>query len=313
MNLQQLEYIVAVDKERHFVRAAKSCFITQATLSAMIKKLEKELDCSIFDRNQQPVVPTQIGENIIKQAKTILKEVDHLNELVKIETNEVSGMIRIGIIPTMAPNILPLLLSNFLKKHPKVHLKIKELTTDEILKQIDNHEIDYGILATPLHTANIIEIPMFYEEFILYADANNPILEKREVKESDINPDDLWILEEGHCLRSQVINFCNIKQQDSKNNQLEFEAGSIQTLINLVDNNGGITILPELSIQKFKEDQMEQIRFFKAPYPVREVSLIFDRNTHKHATQKALFEAIREHIPEKMINNKDKFITPINL
>ncbi|MBN2669548.1 MAG: hydrogen peroxide-inducible genes activator [Bacteroidales bacterium] len=311
MNLQQLEYLVAIDEERHFVRASERCYVTQATLSAMIKKLEEEWACIIFDRSKQPVEPTAIGKDIIKQARVILSEVNHLKALVHEETQTVSGIIKLGIIPTMAPYVLPIFLSGFLNQNKNIQLHIKELTTDEIVAAIEQDKIDIGILATPLSLPNIVEYPVFYEEFVLYAAIDHPILEHRMVSESDIPPGDLWILEEGHCLRSQVINFCNIKHKDSVQSRLEFEAGSIETLINLVDTNGGCTILPELSIRHFSEDKMDQIRFFTNPQPVREVSLVTSKTWYKSAITKAIKDSIILQIPPKMLNNANKIVTSI--
>jgi LysR family hydrogen peroxide-inducible transcriptional activator len=313
MNLQQLEYIVAVDEERHFVRAAEKCFVTQATLSAMIKKLEEELNCIIFDRSKQPVIPTVNGEKVILHAKNILRETKVLFNFAKEKSGEVEGLLRLGIIPTMAPYILPLFLANFLKKYPKVEIKIKELTTDEIILALEKEKIDFGILATPLENSSIKEFPVFYEEFVLYAQINEQILENKLVNVNDINPNSLWILEEGHCLRSQVVNFCKIKQTDGYINNLDFEAGSIETLINLVDANGGSTILPELAIKNFSELKMEQIRFFIEPQPVREVSVVAYRHYYKNKLLEALINCLQENVPKKMFNNKKKYITPINL
>lgn len=311
MNLQQLEYIIAVDEERHFVRAAEKCFITQATLSAMIKKLEIELDCVIFDRSKQPVVPTMNGEKVISHARNIINEVKIIINSSKEKSNLVEGTLRLGIIPTMAPYVLPLFLSHLLKKHPKLEVKIKELTTEEIILNIKKDKLDIGILATPLEELSIKEYPIFYEEFVLYAEINEDILKNKLVSSNNINAEKLWILEEGHCLRSQVINFCNLKQTESYISNLEFEAGSIETLINLVDANSGFTILPELAIRNFSELKMEQIRFFTEPQPVREVSIVTNKHFYKNNILNALINCIKENVPKKMFTNKKKYITPI--
>jgi LysR family hydrogen peroxide-inducible transcriptional activator len=312
MNLQQLEYIVAVDRERHFVKAAESCFITQATLSAMIKKLEEELSCTIFDRNKKPVEPTTIGQKIIDQAKVILRETRHLEEYSYSISKELSGVIRLGIIPTMAPYVLPIFLKSFLEKHPKLHLKIKELTTDQIISEIHKDQIDIGILATPLGEKGIKEIPLFYEEFVLYASDKESILNNKTVHENEIDHNKLWILEEGHCLRAQVINFCRINIQKSFMQNLEFEAGNLQTLINLVDENGGYTILPELAIQHLQEEKLDYLRYFEEPQPVREVSLVTSEYYSRSAIVEALSENIKSNVPSKMFSNKSKYIAPIN-
>jgi LysR family hydrogen peroxide-inducible transcriptional activator len=311
MNLQQLEYIIAVDRERHFVRAADSCFVTQATLSAMVKKLEEELGCTIFDRSKQPVVPTELGIKIVERARIIVGETRNMREMVKEASKEVSGEIRLGIIPTIAPYLLPLFLSEFLAKYPKVKLKIRELTTDTIIEQLLVDHLDFGILATPLLNESIRELPLYYEEFVLYAHPEEDILKTRLLTESNLDADKLWILEEGHCLRSQVINFCKISADKMSIPQLEFEAGSIETLVNLVNSNKGYTLLPELAVAHFTEDQMDSIRYFMEPQPVREVSLVSYRHYFKSSLQKALIEHILEHIPNKMKDSKNRFITPL--
>lgn len=318
MNLQQLEYIVAVDNERHFVRAAEKCFITQATLSAMIKKLEDEWLIQIFDRQSHPVVPTPKGQEIIAKSREILLQVKALQSMATNAQQSLSGDLRIGIIPTMAPSVLPLFIKQFGKDYPNIGLKIKELTTDEIIAELNLNKIDIGILATPLNLDALTEYPMYYEEFVLYAHPDEPILEQRQVGSELLNSDLLWILEEGHCLRSQVINFCQIKSQAYSDGQdtpvnarIEFEAGSIDTLINLVDAYGGYTILPELAINALSDEKLDSIRYFVKPEPVREVSLITSKHFHQTAKLNALKQTILKHIPDKMKNALQRQITKI--
>lgn len=298
MNLQQLEYIVAVDTYRHFVTAADKCFVTQATLSMMIKKLEEELDVKIFDRSKQPVVPTAIGDKLIAQAKIILHEAAKLSEIVQGEQNELKGELRIGIIPTLAPYLLPIFLADFLTNCPNVKVEIKEITTEEIVKKLEQGDLDVGLLALPLNNPKIKEFPLFYEDFVIYASSNERILEKNYVIAEDIDPNRLWLLEEGHCLREQVINLCELKAIDRELHQLNFASGSIETLKKLVEMQHGMTILPELAINDFTEEQQSRIRFFKSPAPQREIGLV----TYRYFVKEKLINALKSEIERKLPN-----------
>jgi LysR family transcriptional regulator, hydrogen peroxide-inducible genes activator len=292
MNLQQLEYIVAVDVHRHFVRAADSCFVTQATLSMMIRKLEDELGAKIFDRSKQPVIPTDIGRAIIEQARIIIRETKRLEELVNIEKGLVNGHMRLGIIPTLAPYLLPLFLPAFTQAYPQVHLHVVELNTDTIIRHLEDQKLDAALLATPLNQSSLSETPLFYEQFLVYASPNSALMRKKYVLASDIDIHKLWLLEEGHCLRNQVLDLCELKKKESDSFQLDYEAGSIETLKKLVKINEGITIIPELALLDLSENEMEQIRFFKPPVPVREISMV----TYRHFIKERLVAAINETI-----------------
>ncbi len=305
MTITQLEYVLAVEKHRNFVKAADSCFVTQPTLSMQIQKLEDELGVKIFDRTRQPVVTTQIGLEIIQQARISILEFYKINEAVNTNKQDISGEIRLGVIPTIAPYLLPLFLKDYLQKYPNIHLKIRELTTDRIVDGLKNDELDLGLLATPLQQSNIIEYPIFYEELVLYVSRQNAIYKKKYVLSEDINPNDLWLLEEGHCLRSQIENLCELKRKAIGHNQFEYQAGSLETLRKMVERNQGITILPELATIDFDEERLNLIRRFQSPAPVREVSLVTHKNFSKMAVLKAMKNSILEAIPEKLKENKD--------
>jgi LysR family hydrogen peroxide-inducible transcriptional activator len=292
MNLQQLEYIVAVDTHRHFVKAAKSCFVTQATLSMMIRKLEDELGARIFDRSKQPVVPTDVGKAIVEQAKVVLRESKRMEELVQLQKGLLSGHLRLGIIPTLAPYLLPLFLPVFAKDFPQVQLSVVELNTDSIIRQLEAQQLDAAILATPLKQPTLSEQPLFYEQFVVYAAPGSNLMRKKYVLASDIDIHKLWLLEEGHCLRNQVLDLCELKRKDMEPHQLDYEAGSIETLKKLVRINEGITIIPELALQDLGEVEMEQIRFFKPPVPVREISIV----TYRHFIKERLVGVVKDTI-----------------
>lgn len=299
MNLSQLEYIVALDHHRHFANAAKACFVTQPTLSMMVQKLEEELDTKIFDRSKKPLIPTETGKLLIEQARKILREANVLSEIVSQQKGILEGELRLGIIPTLAPYLLPLFIKSFLKKHPKIHLKISEYTTEVMAEKLKRGQLDAGILVTPLKDAKLKETPLFYETFFVYASHD---FEKEYLLPEDLNPNELWLLEEGHCFRSQIMNLCEIHKQSTM--QLEYAAGSLETLRQLVDNQDGVTILPELAIQYLSPKKQQKLKSFQSPAPVREVSLVTHRDFIKRALIEALQTDILAAIPAKMKADK---------
>lgn len=304
LNLQQLQYIVAVDTHRHFATAAEKCFVTQPTLSMMIKKMEDEIGVQLFDRSRHPVAPTPMGEKVIGQARLILAEVERLGEMVNEEINLVEGDFSLGIIPTAAPYLLPLFVHRFTRKWPRVKLSIKEMTTGQIIDALQARELDAGILATPLKNENITEHVLYYERFVAYLGKKEKILGKKQVTATDLQESELWLLEEGHCLRNQVLNLCKLKNNDA--NGIQYESGSISTLIKMVNRNGGVTIVPELAIDDLDASHKKNLRYFKDPAPVREMSLV----TYKYFAKKAILGALKDQIlevlPEPMLDKKGK-------
>jgi LysR family hydrogen peroxide-inducible transcriptional activator len=306
MNFQQLDYIIAVDTHRHFARAAEKTFVTQPTLSMMIQKLEDELGIRIFDRSQQPVVPTQEGEEIILRARQIMADVELLKEFTQELRHEVSGELKLAVIPTLAPYLLPLFLKSFVEKHPLLKTTIRELVTNDIITALKNGDIDIGLLATPLNDSRLEEHPVFYEEFFAYAAAEEKVSRKKFLLPKDIDLSKLWLLEEGHCLRNQVFNLCELKKKDFESDRLHYEAGSLETLKNLVDHHDGITILPFLATLDLTKKQRDKIREFAPPKPVREVSLVVNKNFHRTRLLQALRTEIENQLPASIgkIGNK---------
>jgi len=245
MTLTQLEYIVALDSWRHFVSASEKCFVTQPTLSMQIQKLEEELGVKIFDRTKQPVIPTEMGMGIIAQARVVLREAGMIREMISEQKDTMTGEIRIGIIPTLAPYVLPPLFKNIREKYPQVNLVIKETITEEIILELKNNRLDCGIVVTPLKDYSIKEDILFYEELFVYVSRKNALHDKKYVLPTDIDPSQLWLLEEGHCFRSQILNLCELRKYS--NLHFRYETGNIETLKRMVDKSDGITILPELA------------------------------------------------------------------
>lgn len=308
MTLVQLEYIVAVDTYRNFVVAAEKCFVTQPTLSMQIQKLEDTLGVILFDRSKQPVVPTEIGIPVIDQARVVLAEADNLNEIINSYKKELSGIIKVGVIPTVAPYLLPKIITKFTEKYPKVQLLIWEYTTEQIVQKLKVGLLDCGILSTPLDDKTLNELPLFYEAFAVYASKGNGVLNKRSITAEDIDPNDLWLLNEGHCMRNQVLNLCSKKAEGNKLKPFEYNTGSVETLKRMVDINTGITVLPELSILDLNKEEMKRVRRFKDPVPAREISIVTHRNFLKRGIISALEKEIIESLPEEMISNSKKEI-----
>ena len=289
MTLQQLKYILALDKHRHFVKAAESCHVAQPTLTLQVKKLEEEVGMVLFDRSTQPLQPTPFGESFIQKASRVLGEMEELKTLVKQDRNQMEGEFRVGVIPTLAPSLLPLFISDFIESHPNTRLIIEELQSHRIMEQLENKQLDMGLMATPLHESNLREIPLFYEPFLIFTDQKNPLLKEYTVNSSQLKPEGLWILKQGHCFRNQTLNICEFDVSEQHRN-LVMEGGTIETLKEMVRKVSGYTLIPELSYNS-KNDQ-RNVRYFDEPQPVREVSIV----VHKHFTKEKLITEMRKSI-----------------
>ncbi len=313
MTLVQLEYVIAVDTYRSFVAAAEKCFVTQPTLSMQIQKLEESLGVKIFDRSRQPVIPTEVGKRIIKQARAVLTESKKITEILQEAKGELEGEFRIGVIPTVAPYLLPGVITSFLKKYPKVQLQVWEYTTERIIQELKAGTLDCGILSTPLLDNTILEMPLFYETFVAYVSEKSTLFDKKMLGYDDLSQEKLWLLNEGHCMRGQVLNICNYKHNQGANGAFEYNTGSVETLKRMVEINDGLTILPELSILGYNEDQLGHVRYFKAPEPVREISIVTTHNYVKKMAVKVLKDEILTVIPERFKSNKKKDIIGFNI
>jgi len=298
MNIQQLEYIIALDNYRQYVVAAERSFVTQATLSIMVKKLEEELGVKIFDRSKQPLVPTDTGKKIIAQARIVVQEFYKVAEVASQDINHLSGVLSLGIIPTLSPYLLPLFIDYFLKNYPAVKLKISELTTATIIRKLENGELDAGLLAIPTLHPSMKEIPLFREEFVVYAPAIEATSPKKFVVASEIDVNRLMLLEEGHCLTNQVINLCGLKELEKDHHQLDFHTGSLETLKQMVEIYKGITVLPRLAVDVLSTLQKESVFEFQPPAPYRDIGIVTYRHFVKENLLRALQIAILQGIPE---------------
>jgi LysR family transcriptional regulator, hydrogen peroxide-inducible genes activator len=310
MTLIQLEYIVALDTYRHFALAAGKCFVTQPTLSMQIHKLEEELGVKIFDRTKQPVIPTEMGAGLIAQARIALREAHMIQQMIEDQKDTLSGELRIGIIPTLAPYLLPPLYKVMWEKYPKLNLVIKESITEDLIHELKNNRLDCGMVVTPLNDASIKEDVLFYEELFVYASKKNALSKKKYVLATEIDPNQLWLLEEGHCFRSQVLNLCELRQRSDFH--FKYETGNIETLKRMVDKSDGITILPELAVMEFNKAQLKLVKRLKQPSPAREVSLVTHRDHIKTKLIGTLREEIVNIVPAQMHKLQHKKVVEIN-
>lgn len=313
MTLTQLEYVVAVYKNRHFGKAAKACNVTQPTLSMQLQKLEDELKVTIFDRSKNPVAPTQEGQSIIEQAKIILHEQKKLFNLIDEGKKELSGDFKLAVIPTLSPFIIPLFLENFTKKFPLVNLEITENKTEDIIELIKSDEIDAAIIVTPLHVESIFEKVLYYEPFYLFVSQKHQLAKKQTIKQEDLDLNEIWLLNKGNCFRDQVLNICAKRNERSIKNPINFESGNFETLKNMVISGNGYTLLPHMGVKQLSPNLKKMVRPFVKPVPTREVSLVCSQNTIKQRILNALEEEIRKVIPDDLKQKTSKATEVIDI
>jgi LysR family hydrogen peroxide-inducible transcriptional activator len=303
MNVQQLEYVIAVDNFRHFAKAAEVCHVTQPTLSMMIQKLEEELDVKVFDRSKHPVEPTLIGKQVIEQARISLRHFKQIKEIVENEQNVVTGSFKLGIIPTIASYLVPILLHKHNLDYREIDLVLKESTTGNIVRDLLNGTLDGGILAGPLNHPGLHEYPVYYEKFYAYVSHDDDTYKDKEVDLDKIDISSVWLLENEHCLRGQIERLCKLKKSfNNKNHSARYESGSIDTLINVVDYNTGITIIPEMHAMGLSEEKQENLRAFKNLTAVREVSLVISKEYVRKTMLNIILEIIKGSAPKSMQN-----------
>lgn len=311
-SITQLEYIWAVYKHGHFAKAAEACSVTQPTLSMQVQKLEEDLGVIIFDRSRKPILLTDVGKKIIEQIQTVLFEAKKIEGIIsQSESNTVHGELIVGVIPTIAPYLLPLMLPVLKKSYPDLKLKIMELQTSRIIEQLSNDEIDVGILATPLNIPKVIEIPMYYEPFLVLSNKGHSLSNMKKVKYANLNMDDVWLLEEGHCLRNQVLDICALKPSKAAKRNFEFESGSLETLKRLVNSYGGYTLIPQLASEDLGSNT--QLIPFERPIPSREIGLVYQRAHYKENLIETLSEAILKSIPAEISRIRQKDLEVIGI
>ena len=300
MTLTQLEYIIAVDTFRHFGKASKSCHVTQPTLSAQVQKLEDELQVALFERTKNQVKTTELGRLIVDQAKKVLHERKQLLDLVESLGDDVAGSLRLAIIPTLSPFLLPLFLKPFIENYPKVSVEVLESITEEIVQKIKDDELDAGLLVTPLEDKSLKTISLYMEPFYLFVAPTHPFYEKKEVHEDELQLDDIWLLNKGNCFRDQVLSICQSKKTRPKE-RIYFESGNFETLKNMVLQAGGYTILPQMALDHLPDEQKKYVRPLSKPVPSREISLVFSKDSKKVKIFEALEEEILKNLTEEIL------------
>ena len=310
MTITQLQYVLAVAEHKNFTLAADKCFVTQPTLSMQIQKVEEELNIQIFDRTKKPIQLTEIGLKIVNQAKNIVNEADRMKDIVEQQKGFIGGEFKLGIIPTVMPTLLPMFLNTFVKKYPKVKLIIEELNTDDIILRLKNGNLDAAIAATPLNEDKLKEIVIYYEPFVAYIPEKHRIADKKEIEVSDLNLDEILLLQDGHCFRDGILNLC--KNQDvAPANNFQIQSGSFETLIKLADEGLGLTLLPYLHTLDLKENDKLKLKHFKDPKPAREISLIFPKTELKIQIIDALRQSISGVIRGAIAFQNVEIINPL--
>ncbi len=302
MTLQQLEYILAVNQFRHFAKAAEYCRVTQPTLSAMIQKLEEELDTRIFDRSQQPVCPTPVGIHIIEQAQNILVQANRIKNIIEEEKHSLTGTFKLGILPTVAPYLLPRFFPQLMKKYPDLDIRVVEMKTNDIKKALQTGEIDAGIVASLAGMEELQQTPLFYEQFFAYVSRENALFNNEVIRTSDLNGEQLWLLDEGHCFRDQLVRFCQMKS--ARASQLAYHLGSMETFMRMVESGKGVTFIPELAVLQLGDAQKELVRSFAIPCPTRQVVLLTNKNFIRHTLLEVLVKEIKLSVPKEMLSLK---------
>ena len=302
MTLQQLEYILAVNQFRHFAKAAEYCRVTQPTLSAMIQKLEEELDTRIFDRSQQPVCPTPVGILIIEQAQKILVQANRIKNIIEEEKHSLTGTFKLGILPTVAPYLLPRFFPQLMKKYPDLNIRVIEMKTNDIKKALQTGEIDAGIVASLAGMEELQQTPLFYEQFFVYVSRKDILFNSEVIRTSDLNGEQLWLLDEGHCFRDQLMRFCQMKS--ARASQLAYHLGSMETFMRMVESGKGVTFIPELAVLQLGDIQKELVRPFAIPCPTRQIVMLTNKNFIRHTLLEALTKEIKSSIPKEMLSLK---------
>ena len=298
MNLQQLKYIMAIDRFRNFAKAADACNISQPTLSAMLMKLEEELDVRIFERSNKMVTLTAVGEKILRQAQTVVMEIDRITEIVREEKGVLSDAFSLSVGPTIAPYLLPKFIKHYQESYPSVALSISEMKANFMLDALLRGELDAGIAIADNVRPGILEIPLYSERFYVYL-AESCWRKLPVFKPENLEHENMWIMKEAQCLRDSAFSFCKVR---SKGRHI-YEAGSIETLIRIVDENGGYTIIPEMHLPFLTEQQRANVRKIEGDYlSLRRVSLYIKDDYVREMMLNTVVNVLKTFMPDGMLN-----------
>jgi LysR family transcriptional regulator, hydrogen peroxide-inducible genes activator len=315
MTYTQLQYLIAIDTHRHFGKAAESCFVTQPTMSMQIQKLEEELEVLIFDRSKKPVEPTEIGKQIIAQARITLHEMDKITEMVNNSKGLVKGEFKVGVIPTVASTLLHRFIPEFTEKFPDVQLIIEEWQTETIIQRLKKDLLDAAIAATPLSVQGIIELPVYYEPFVAFIPQNHRLHSESFVLNSELKLEDILLLNEGHCFRNSVVNLCNSAFDSETGHQKKhftLESGSFDTLVRLSKRGLGMTLIPYLTAEDLSAADKKMVKPFDYPQPSREISILYSRSQLKINLIHSLRDVIASVVPKKLREPEEhNIISPV--
>ena len=308
ITLTQLAYAVALDTHRHFERAAAACHVTQPTLSMQLRKLEHALGATLFDRSRTPVVPTDVGAILLEQARVILRESARLEELRDAARGTIAGELRVAVIPTLAPYLLPQVLELLGERHPELELVVEERVTESVLAGLRDDSLDAGLVATAMSAPDIVGRSLFHEPFVGYVSRTHRLAGRARLVLGDLSVDDLWLLSEGHCLRTQVVTLC--RQRRSRGaasatasapgctRMARFESGNLETLKRLVERGVGMTLLPSLAAAALSTAAQRRLLVsFAEPAPSRTIRLV-RRRRHVRAHLVNAFVAVVREVAE---------------
>jgi LysR family hydrogen peroxide-inducible transcriptional activator len=289
VNIQQLEYILAVDQLKSFSKAADYCHVTQATLSAMVKKLEEQLDIVIFDRKANPIATTENGREILIQAQQVVSHAQALLDSSKAINRKIEGKLKLGVIPTIASSLMSIILKPLMEKYPALIFEIHEQTTSQLMKSLQDGKLDLGILSTPIAISDLETELLYKEELVLYGHFG-----RKTIKKTELNEQRLFLLQDGHCLRDQIIQLCELKKNKFLPSNLRFESNTFDTLLNLVDDFQGMTFLPKLYSAQLSEARQKRLIPLEEGRLEREISLCYYRPYAKWNVIKRLNADIQE-------------------
>ena len=279
MNLRDLEYLVAVDEERHFHKAAERCFVSQPTLSGQLKKLEQELGVMLVERSRRQVVMTDVGTAVAQQARKLLAEVKAIKDIVQTFDDPMAGELHAGLIPTLAPYLLPKIMPAIRKQYPKLKLWLHEYQTAVLLEKLRRAELDFLILALPVETDEFAELDLFNEPFLLAVPRDEALAQQPMISLGELSEREMLLLEEGHCLRGQALDVCFMA---GATENVGFHASSLETLRHMVGEGMGITLMPELAVPE-KQTRQDAIRYlpFQEPKPSRRIGMLYRKGSYR--------------------------------
>lgn len=301
MTLQQLEYVMAVYRCKHFAKAAEYCNVTQPTLSSMIQKLEDELGIKIFDRSKQPIHPTAAGQLVIERAWNILVRAKHLKEIVEEERKSITGTLNVAILPTIAPYLLPRFLPQLMNEYPEMDIRVTEMKTEDIHKALKHGDIDAAILAKLDGQDDFKMHQLYVEKFFVYVSKNDNLFNKQNIRTTDLSGEFLWLLDEGHCFRDQLVKFCHLKS--AVKSKKAYNLGSIETFMRIVESGKGVTFIPELALQQLSDMQKDLVRPFAHPIPTRSIVLLTQKNYIRTTQLQLIIDRIQASIPAEMLQS----------